>query len=211
MNRTVRTAAATLLFCACAAFVHPTAATGAGQGSPTLDHLMTAYNGEANANAKYLAYAQKADREGYARVAQLFRAAADSERVHMGMHEKVISALGGGKPSAAVKQPVVRSTKENLEDAIKGEGYETDSMYPSFLKQAQAEKMNDAAVAFERAGEVENNHRKMYREALGDLAAWKQASNSFLVCQVCGNLVAKITFANCPVCKFPASEYRQIR
>jgi rubrerythrin len=207
MKRIINAVTAGALLCACAAFARPAAA--AVQNSPTLEHLMAAYNGESNANAKYLAYAQKADQEGYARVAQLFRAAADSERVHAAMHAKVITELGG-TPAADVKQPDVKSTKENLEDAITGEGYETDTMYPQFLKQAEAEKIKDAAVAFERAGEVEGNHRKMYRQALGDLAAWKQAAPGFLVCQVCGNLVAKIDFARCPVCTYPASEYRRI-
>jgi rubrerythrin len=170
---------------------------------------MTAYNGELNANAKYLAYAAKADQEGYARVAQLFRAAADSERIHAAMHAKVITELGA-KPVADIKKPVIRSTKENLEDAIKGEGYEADTMYPAFLDQAKAEKVKNATVAFERAGEVEANHRKMYQEALGNLAAWKQVSKNFLVCQICGNVVEKINFTNCPVCKYPASEYKQI-
>lgn len=54
----------------------------------TLENLLTAYNGESNANAKYLAYAEKADEEGYAKVASLFRAAASAEKIHITNHAK---------------------------------------------------------------------------------------------------------------------------
>jgi rubrerythrin len=209
MNSILRTAAFAAAVVACIAVAGPSVTPAAAQTNITLDNLQTAYNGEQNANAKYLAFAKKADQEGYARVAQLFRAAADSERIHAGMHAKVIEQLGA-RPAADIKAPVVGSTQENLAEAVKGEGYETDSMYPGFLTQAKKDKNKNAMIAFERAGEVEGNHQKIYKEALRNIAAWKQSSKSFLVCQVCGNLVEKITFAHCPVCKYPASEYKAI-
>ena len=63
--------------------------------SKTLDNLMAAYNGESNAKAKYTEFAKKADQEGFAGVAALFRAAAKAEETHATRHGEVIKKLGG--------------------------------------------------------------------------------------------------------------------
>ena len=101
--------------------------------SKTLENLIAAFNGESNANAKYIEYAKKADEEGYQGVASLFRAAAAAEEIHFKNHAEVIKKLGG-TPKADIQLPKILSTKENLVDAIKGENYEHDVMYPDFLK-----------------------------------------------------------------------------
>ena len=75
----------------------------------TLDNLQAAYNGESNANGKYLAYALKADEEGYHKVARLFRATASAEEVHLKNHANVIKGMGG-TPEAHIKLPEIKST-----------------------------------------------------------------------------------------------------
>src|SRR5664279_5699849 len=95
----------------------------------TLDNLQAAFNGESNANARYLAFAKKADEEGYGKVASLFRAAARAEQVHFERHAKVIRQMGG-TPLAKIETPVVQSTAQNLKAAVDGETYETTVMYP---------------------------------------------------------------------------------
>ena len=86
---------------------------------PTMSNLQTAFNGESNAHARYLAFAVKADAEGYAGVASLFRAAARAEEIHAGNHAAVIKDFGG-IPVAKLEDPGVKSTRENLEAALKG-------------------------------------------------------------------------------------------
>ena len=117
--------------------------SGATAATTTLDNLQAGFNGESNAHSRYLAFAEKADQEGYGEVASLFRAAAKAEEVHAANHAAVIKKMGG-TPEAKIETPVVKSTKENLEAAIKGESYERDTMYPEFLKQARAEGNRDA-------------------------------------------------------------------
>lgn len=87
--------------------------------SVTLDHLQEA-NGESNANARYFAFAKKADAEGYTSVASLFRAAAKSEEIHAANNAVAITRLGA-KPTAAVKLPEINGTADNLEAAAEGE------------------------------------------------------------------------------------------
>jgi len=173
----------------------------------TLEDLMTAYNGESNAHAKYLSYAKKADEEGYGKVASLFRAAAEAEAIHLKNHAEVIKGMGG-TPKADIKLPEVKSTKENLEDALKGETYERLTMYPEFIAQAKKDNNKAAVRTFTYAKFAEAEHAKLYKEALDNLESWKGAKADFYVCPTCGYTVeGKPSFEACPVCATPANDY----
>ncbi|MDD5439085.1 MAG: ferritin family protein [Candidatus Omnitrophica bacterium] len=177
---------------------------------PTLDNLMTAYNGESNAHARYLAFAQKADEEGYGTVASLFRAAARAEQVHFEHHAVVIKEMGG-TPRATIETPVVNTTRENLEAALKGEQYENTVMYPAFVKQAEVEKNAKAVDAFEDAMAAEGVHAALYDKALKEeLDKGKTEKKEFYVCPKCGNVVDKLSFAVCPICANDALEFIKV-
>src|SRR5450756_995798 len=88
--------------------------SGAAAATTTLDNLQAGFNGESNAHSRYLAFAEKADQEGYGEVASLFRAAAKAEEVHAANHAAVIKKMGG-TAQAKIETPVVKSTKENLD------------------------------------------------------------------------------------------------
>jgi rubrerythrin len=175
----------------------------------TMENLQAAYDGESNAHAKYLAYAKKADEEGFGKVASLFRAAAKSEEIHAKNHAEVIKKMNG-VPKANVKAAEVKSTKENLEDAIKGETYEKDTMYPGFLKLAREEQHKDAVRTFNFAKNVEAEHAKLYAEALKNLDQWKGGKKDFFVCPECGNTVVKVDFQKCPICYNSGSKFEKV-
>jgi len=84
-------------------------------------NLNVAYRGESNANHRYTLFAQKAEQEGYAKVAKLFRAAAQSEAIHRELQKSAITSLGGKPDEIKLDEVKVGTTKENLEAAIKGE------------------------------------------------------------------------------------------
>jgi rubrerythrin len=164
----------------------------------TLDNLQAAFNGESNAKARYLAFAEKAEAEGYGKVASLFRAASRAEDIHANNHATVIHKLGAS-PIADVKTPDVKSTAENLQAAIKGESYERDTMYPEFLKQAREDANNDAVRTFNLAKEAEAEHAKLYTDASTNLVEWKVNAQPFYVCPSCGYTTSALDFAKCPV------------
>ena len=56
--------------------------------SKTVEDLKEAFAGESQANRKYLAFAKKADQEGFPMAARLFRAAAAAETVHAHTHSE---------------------------------------------------------------------------------------------------------------------------
>jgi rubrerythrin len=176
----------------------------------TLDNLQAAFNGESNANARYLAFAKKADAEGYGKAASLFRAAARAEQVHFDRHARVIRELGG-TPTAKIETPVVKSTAENLKAAMDGEIYESTIMYPGFLAKAEKDKIKAAVDDFEDTGKAEAVHASLYKKALENLDAWKGKGKSFEVCTFCGNVVEKINFMACPLCGKSKDRYMAVK
>ena len=160
----------------------------------TAHNLQDAFAGESQANRKYLAFARKADQDGLAQVAKLFRAAAEAETVHAHAHLRV---MGG-----------INSTAENLKVAIAGEGEEFRSMYPKFLAEAQTEKHKPAEISFQNALVVEEIHHGLYSKALEAVEAGKDLAQADLyVCSVCGNTVEGDRPDTCAVCGVPGSKF----
>ena len=185
----------------------PSRATAA---TTTLDNLQAGFNGESNAHSRYLAFAEKADQEGYGEVASLFRAAAKAEEVHATNHAAVIKKMGG-TPEAKIETPVVKSTKENLEAAIKGESYERDTMYPEFIKQARGDGNRDAVQTLNYAETAEGEHAKLYSDALNNLPKLKGSkAKNYYVCIVCGYTTPQLDFSKCPSCFSHKDKYEKV-
>ncbi|HRH41345.1 MAG TPA: ferritin family protein [Pyrinomonadaceae bacterium] len=175
----------------------------------TLANLMEAYNGETNANAKYLEYAKKADEEGYGKVASLFRAAAKAEAVHITNHAAVIKNMGG-TPKAEIKLPPIKSTEENLKDAVAGESYERDTMYVDFMIEARRTGNKDALRTFNFAKIAEAEHAKLYTEAITNLDKWKGEKTTFYVCPTCGFTTTNPNLEKCPVDFTPKEKFESV-
>jgi len=165
--------------------------------SKTNDHLKAAFAGESQANRKYLAFAKKADEEGFPQIARLFRAAAHAETIHAHNHLKALEGI--------------RSTAENLQEAIGGESYEVVSMYPPMLADAEAEGDKRAARSFRWALEVEKIHEGLYREAAESLAAGKDLTEGeYYVCPLCGYTHRGPMSEKCPVCGTPPEKFDKV-
>ncbi len=159
------------------------------------DDLMAAFAGESQANRKYLAFAKKADEEGYEQVARLFRAAAAAETVHALTHFRTAGE--------------VKSTEENLKAAVAGEHYENSEMYPAFMKDAEAEGDAKALKSFTWANEAEKIHEMLYREALETLGKPGETYD-YYICPVCGFTHARSAPEKCPVCGALGSKFEKI-
>jgi len=196
------------VLCICAATV-ALAQTTPKPSDLTLQNLETAFNGESNAHARYLAYAEKADQEGYFQVASLFRAAARAEEIHARNHEVEIKRIGG-TAQAKIESPVVNSTKKNLEAAIKGETYERDVMYPEFYKQARAVGDAGAVQTFNYARGAEAEHATLFTNALANMATMRVKGVTYYVCTVCGYTTTNLDFAKCHTCYSPKDKYEAV-
>lgn len=163
----------------------------------TEDNLKEAFAGESQANRKYLAFAKKAEQDGFPQVAKLFRAAAEAETVHAHAHLRV---LGG-----------VKETSDNLKAAVEGEGFEFQQMYPKMLKEAEGEGNKPAVASFKNALAVEEIHHGLYSEALEAVESGKDITESSIhVCSVCGNTVNGNPPDKCPVCGVPKDKFFEV-
>ena len=161
----------------------------------TENYLKEAFAGESQANRKYLAFAVKADQEGFPQAARLFRAAAEAETIHAHSHLRVLKGI--------------RSTKENVQEAIAGETHEFKKMYPEMIEAAKAEGEKAAERSFAYANDVEKIHAGLYQKMLDNLGS-SQESYSYYVCPVCGFTAEKEAPGVCPVCGTKGELFKKV-
>lgn len=159
-----------IAFLLCAVMWPAVASSQEGQGpQQTIDNLNAAIQGEANASHRYTLFARRADQEGYAQVAKLFRAAARAESIHRRNHEKVLRELGSEPKPPKLEDVKVGTTRENLEVPVKGEKNEQEEMYPAMVEQARRDNVPDAVTSFTYALNTEREHARLFRDALAQL------------------------------------------
>ncbi len=181
----------------------------ASPASPaTIKNLNTAFQGESNAANRYAAFAVKAEGEGLAQVAKLFRAASAAEAIHRDTHKAAIIELGGTVDSFKLDPVAPGTTAENLKAAIKGESYERDTMYPEFLAVAKADDARAAIRTLQFAAAAEKEHAMLYQKALDQLG--KNDVEDYFVCQICGMTLTELPAKKCPSCRKSRDEYKKI-
>ncbi len=162
----------------------------------TVENLKIAFAGESQANRKYLAFANKADKEGYPQIARLFRAAADAETIHALAHFQNMGGVG--------------STLDNLKDAFAGETHEYTDMYPPMVKQAEIEGHRGKNM-LKWASAVEKVHADLYKQALEGLQTGKDLSDvDVYLCPICGNLELRAAPEKCAVCGASGSKFQKV-
>lgn len=160
----------------------------------TLENLKEAFAGESQANRKYLAFSEKAEKEGYGTAAKMFRAAAEAETIHAHSHLRAMNGIG--------------STEENLREGVEGETYEYESMYPPMVEAAEAAGEKAAARSFRYAMEAEKVHADLYERILEDLQC--DEPMDLYLCTVCGNLETS-PVQKCPICGAGARAFREVK
>lgn len=156
----------------------------------TQENLASAFAGESQANRKYLAFAKKAEHEGYPQIARVFRAAADAETIHALGHLNNLNGVG--------------STLENLKEAVKGETWEFTQMYPPMLAQAEQEG-HKSKVMFGFAAKAERVHAGLFEQAL---AASSQARTCRRWTSTCARSAATSSSGRYPI-SAPSAERRR--
>jgi rubrerythrin len=164
-------------------------------GPKSEKNLQDAFAGESQANRKYLAFARQAEKDGYPQAAKLFRAAAEAETIHAHNH---LRALGG-----------IRSTRENLQEAIAGETHEFKEMYPQMIAEAELENAAEARRSFTFANAVEKVHAVLYDKALAALDLPEELYD-YYVCPVCGHTVEREAPDSCIVCGAKGSVFFKV-
>ena len=155
-------------------------------GDKTQKNLYEAFVGEAKAHRRLLAFARKAEEEGYPQVAKLFRAVSAAEGVHADNHLRLLG------------EAVVRDTQANLDFSFETEKAVNGIYYPQFIKEAEEEGNRAATLSFSQARDVEEGHAKLYEKALRYLLRDEDAD--YYVCRICGYVSDGVLPEVCPVC-----------
>jgi len=155
--------------------------------SNTEENLKKALAGESQANRKYIAFASKAEKEGFPQVSKLFRAASESEAIHA---LNIIRIMRG-----------VKSTADNLVSSLEGETFEYTKMYPQFIEEAEKEGRKDAIKIFSDASKTEEYHARYYKEAIEQITQKKDIiQKDYYICSVCGYTSENEALDVCPIC-----------
>jgi rubrerythrin len=162
----------------------------------TTENLKEAFAGESQANQKYNAFAKKAEKEGFANIAKLFRTTAEAERIHAEGHLKALE--------------LIASTAENLQAAIDGETFEYTKMYPPMVEMATADG-HKAKTMFRFAVEAEEVHARIYTKALEAVKKGVDLNVSdFHLCPICGFIELGEAPEKCPVCGALKKVFHQV-
>jgi rubrerythrin len=165
--------------------------------SKSVENLKNAFAGESQANRRYLAFAQKAEEEGLAQVAKLFRAAAEAETIHALNHVRIMGE--------------VKSTIDNLASAVSGETFEFKTMYPEYINTAKKEGNQQAAWSFDVANKVEKIHAGLFQKMLDELQKGRSITSvDYYICGVCGNTVEGEAPDRCPICGAPKAKFFKV-
>jgi len=176
----------------------------------TADNLKSAFAGESQAHMCYLIYADKAERDGFAHVARLFRAIAYAEQIHAAGHFQQLRDTWGAALTVAGASFGLGPTAENLAMAIGGEDFEVTEMYPVYKAAAELQGEKGALRSFDWAWQAEQIHAAMYKEAKSAVEMGKDYRiGSVYICSVCGHTVEGEAPERCPVCNSKREMYRE--
>lgn len=162
----------------------------------THNNVYTAFVGEAKAYHRLMAFARKADEEGYTQIARLFRAVAAAEEVHAERHLRLLG------------EAVVKSTEENLQTSFERETTVNEVYYPQFIQEAEEESEQRAALTFSQARDVEEGHAALYKRALNALL--RDETHDYHVCQICGYVAEREAPDQCPICNARRELFRLV-
>lgn len=151
-----------------------------------IENLKIAYKLEATASAKYAACAQKTREEGLDRLSVLFLSVSKANSIYAKNCKLALKKFNievdSIKPEFEVK-----TTLENLKEAIKIESNEIINIYPAFIKIA---KNTEAEEVYQWIMKSENSRILFYNDAIQ--AIQQHFTNAFytlyLVCPKCGNI-----------------------
>lgn len=170
------------------------------QGTKTQANLMAAFAGESQARNKYTYFADRAEKDGFVQISQIFKETAKNEREHAEIWFKL---LNGGE---------IKDTATNLKDASKGENYEWTNMYPTFAKEAREEGFEHIAFLFDEVAKIEAEHEKRFLKLLENVEGglvFSRDEEKIWICSNCGHIVIGKEVPNmCPVCKHPKAYFK---
>jgi rubrerythrin len=211
--------AITSLMTATIILILPTSTVWAASNAQTIEALKDRYQDEVSAHQAYVAYADRACREGYPNIAHLFKSLAASEGVHARNFKKLLQELKVDIQSIPMpKAQEAGSTRSNLKHATTVERDEIDHEYPAILKRIASEANHDAITSITYAWKAEQQHRDLIVKIYNAAKRWfgllvgriEGGESHYHVCSICGSTLTEIPQDKCPICAQSVSHYREV-
>lgn len=165
--------------------------------SKTENNLKQALAGESLARNRYSYFAEMAKKDGYRYIAKILEELADNEKYHAMEETKLL--LGE------------QDTLTNLREAVQGEKYEAEEMYPRFATEAEVEGNRAATVLFRQISKIEQQHYERLKHLLEIVESgkvFKRDSPIKWKCSICGYTHDGLEPPKrCPYCKRPQEYY----
>lgn len=165
-----------------------------------VEHLQKAYSREYGASVRYEKWGEKAEKEGWKRVASLFRGISHSEKVHAENHAAALKVLGAD-PIANVEVPEAGTVEEMLKQALELEKETAEKFYPELIEGLKGLKDHGMLLKnFESAKAHDEQCAGLCERASKDAKQWNAEGGDFTVCLICGELMEGAPPATCPKC-----------
>jgi rubrerythrin len=157
-------------------------------------NLAQSFAAESKAAVRTAAFTLKAERDGYPRLARLFRAVADAKSIH----SRRFLYLMRGK---------IGTTEENLEAAYQNDIKAIEVEYPEMVQVAK-EGSKAVKKAFTQSMKTDGEHAALYENAMKDMLAEREVA--YYVCQICGHISEDFVPENCPVCGAVSGRFKKV-
>ena len=157
-------------------------------------NFASAFASESKAAVRNAAFALKADQEGHAQLARLFRAVADADSIHA----RRFLLLMRGK---------ISGSEENLKIALQNEAKAKEEYYPKMVKDAR-ESSKAVKKAFAQSMETDGQHAHLFERAMEDM--FVNNETDYYVCQICGHISEGFVPENCPVCHAVSGRFKRV-
>lgn len=181
----------------------------------TIAVLQLLYVSEIHAREHYLAFTDVALKEGHTNIAHLFKAIANSEKVHASNFRQILKKLGVQVSEVNFTSVKVSTTKKNLKYATEIELSEIDTEYPQYIQRIKPEMHNEALEYINYAWMAEQQHRELIKDIQSGtgifynvlLEHFRSNPSKYYVNQNCGTTLTELPKEVCPVCYHPLDTF----
>ncbi len=174
----------------------------------TLGNLQAAYAAEVRHTRWYAHFTQQAQSERLTYVAELFKAASRSEKIHAEVLARRIEQLGAHPLEPPVDSMPPRKTSQTIRFAFRTEQFECESLYPEMVRAAEIEKLPVVSVALKQTKDADARQLALFQNAVqtsGNISPTK-----YLICPGCGYIVTSVKTDQCPVCSTKNEQFEKI-
>ena len=178
--------------------------------SRTAKNLLTSYAFESQATTRYTFFANQAVKDGFIKVASIFKETADQECEHALRFFKFFNG-GELEVTARFLTGVLKSTLENLMAAADLEKFVHGELYPGFARVGRKEGFERAADVWDAISVAEVQHEKTFRALAENLKTGRSFSRDasrVWRCINCGYIHhGKQAPSKCPACVRPSNYF----